>query len=380
MLSVATNSGSDSALQGLSALNRKMDTTRDRITSGLKVQTARDDGATFAIATRLKSDQALRMTVQNNLSRAQSILDVAESSAENIGDLLNQMHERALMLNDTSLSADAQQSVRNDLNALNHQLDQTAKNSRFGGINLLESSGAAGKSWGRPYAGIITNGTSYANYDVGSGAGKMTFYLELHNVTSANVNINWGDGTAYAYSYSSGTALNDNTPIVHDYESGQGNRSMTYAITTNGPGGAGGTSGFHIPGINYQPEDTTNITAYTSGDTVSLTHKPMTSSDLGLDSLDSLAASDVLTAVEAAQASVSSDTASIGSQQNRVDRIAAANLKQADALEAAHGQLVDSDLTAESAHWQAEQVHQKLIQQSLAIANAAPKALLQLFN
>ncbi|ESQ92388.1 flagellin [Asticcacaulis benevestitus] len=380
MLSLLSNEGSMSARQGLASLNQKMDTTRAQIASGLKVQSARDNGAAYAIATRVKSDQMSQGVVQNNLSRAQSIVDVARGSAETITDLLGQMHERAPMLNDTSLSPEALQSVRDDLNALNSQLDSTAKTSDFNGINLLQTSGKATKNWGRPYGGIVGGGSSYVNYDAGNGAGRMDFYLNLHNVNSANVNIDWGDGSQYTFNYSSGPAFTDNKVIQHDYEAGWDNHTMTYSISASGPGGAGGTSGFHIPGVNFIPADTTEITAYASGETVSMTHKPMGSADLGLNDLNSLDAATVLSTVEAALSTTLDSAAYFGTLQNRLERMSASSVKRADVLETAHGDLVDADLAKQSALWQADQTQQSLIQQSLAIANSAPRVLLQLFN
>ena len=76
-LSVNTNSSANIALQQLSILNTKIQSTQLRITTGLKVSGPKDDAATFQIATRLRGDVAGLGAVKTALANGDSIVSAA---------------------------------------------------------------------------------------------------------------------------------------------------------------------------------------------------------------------------------------------------------------------------------------------------------------
>ena len=86
------------------------------------------------------------------------------------------------------------------------------------------------------------------------------------------------------------------------------------------------------------------------------------------------------TAMDAAIVSVSSALAALGSSAKRVDIQSVFTTKLMDIVKQGVGNLVDADLAKESANLQARQIKQQLGVQALAIANAGPQAILQLFN
>ena len=94
--SVNTNVGAMVALRSLNAINGELNTVLRRISTGLKVSSARDDPATWAIAQTQRAESRALTAVMGSLQRGQSIADVALSGAETISDLLVQMKEKAL--------------------------------------------------------------------------------------------------------------------------------------------------------------------------------------------------------------------------------------------------------------------------------------------
>eukprot|EP01042_Synura_sphagnicola_P014878 gene14878-18827_t len=197
MLSVVTNAGADDTLRTLSAINARLAVTQQHLSTGKKISSAKDDGAGFIISKKIQSDQAETSTLRDSLLRAQSILDVTQTAASDITDIITQMKAKALLLTDTSLDANAQQAIKDDLGALSQQLDKSAKNATFAGINLLTASKQPSQTWGRPYGGFITYGTSYWNYNAGKGSGRMDVALAFGNTSDIDATINWGDGTSY---------------------------------------------------------------------------------------------------------------------------------------------------------------------------------------
>jgi flagellin len=141
--SVNTNVGAMIALQSLGAINGELSKVLRRISTGLKVSSARDDPATWAIAQSQRAESRSLNAVMGSLQRGQSIVDVAISGAESISDLLMQMKEKALAASDATLSASDKAALSEDYVALRKQIDLAAGNATFGGISLI-SAGSTG--------------------------------------------------------------------------------------------------------------------------------------------------------------------------------------------------------------------------------------------
>ena len=96
MASVNTNYGAMVALQQLNSTNKDLETTQSRINTGLKVSSAKDNGAIYAIAQGMRADVAGFGVVSESLARASSTVDVALAAGEAISDLMIEMKEKAL--------------------------------------------------------------------------------------------------------------------------------------------------------------------------------------------------------------------------------------------------------------------------------------------
>ena len=140
MNSINTNIGAMVALQNLNAINRDLQTTQNRISTGLKVASAKDDGATWAIAQKQRSTVSSLDAVKESLSRNASVIDVALTAGESVSDLLSQLRDKALEASDTSLDSTARSALQNDFVAIRNQITKTLSNAGFNGINLLDGS------------------------------------------------------------------------------------------------------------------------------------------------------------------------------------------------------------------------------------------------
>ena len=77
MASVNTNYGASIALQNLNKTNSELERTQNRINTGMKVSSAKDSGAIFAIATSQRAAASAQDSVRSSIQRGQSIVDVA---------------------------------------------------------------------------------------------------------------------------------------------------------------------------------------------------------------------------------------------------------------------------------------------------------------
>jgi len=140
MLSVNTNANAMTALQYLSKTQAEMSKTQTAISTGYKVASAKDDGATYAIAQNMRGNVAAYNAVTDSLNRGMSSVDVAMSAGQSISDLLVQMKAKALSAADTSLDTASRQALNNDFTALRDQITTITKNAVFNGFNLVDGS------------------------------------------------------------------------------------------------------------------------------------------------------------------------------------------------------------------------------------------------
>jgi len=138
--SVNTNTGSLIALQYLNATQGQLAQTQSAINSGLRVSSARDDGAIYAIAQNQRGTVAGYTAVINSIQNATSAVDVALSAGQSISDLLIQMKQKALAAADSSLDTASRQALNANFTALRDQITTIVKNAVFNGFNLVDGS------------------------------------------------------------------------------------------------------------------------------------------------------------------------------------------------------------------------------------------------
>ena len=138
--SVNTNNGAAIALQYLNATQGQLDRTQSAINSGLKVASAKDDGAIYAIAQNQRGLIAGYESVTNSLNNGSSAIDVALSAGQSISDLLIQMKQKALSAADSSLDTASRQALNANFTALRDQITTIVKNAVFNGFNLVDGS------------------------------------------------------------------------------------------------------------------------------------------------------------------------------------------------------------------------------------------------
>jgi flagellin len=208
MLSVNTNTGAMIALQYLDQTNSQLQTAQNEVSSGLKVASPADDGATFAIAQNMRGEVAGYSAVTDSLNRGTSAVDVAMSAGQSISDLLIQMKQTALSASDASLDTASRQALNEDFTALRDQIATVVQNASFNGFNLIDGSTsqitALASSDGSKritvsaenmsLSGSVVTITSTASISTQSAASTMVSTVEtsLTNVDSALAQLSSG--------------------------------------------------------------------------------------------------------------------------------------------------------------------------------------------
>jgi len=139
--SVNTNVGAMVALQNLNSTNSQLATTQSRINTGLKVASAKDNGAVWAIAQNQRATSQSLDAVKDSLQRGQSTVDVALAGGESVSDLLLQMKSKALAASDTTLDTNSRIALNDDFKSLRDQIQKAVDNAEFNGTNMLKNGG-----------------------------------------------------------------------------------------------------------------------------------------------------------------------------------------------------------------------------------------------
>ena len=141
LYSVNTNRDAMIALQNLNVTGAELGVTQNRISTGRKVDSAKDNGSTWAIAQSMRGTSTSLNAVKDSLQRSQSTLDVALAGGTAVSDLLLQMKEKALAASDTTLDTAGRSALNEDFKALRDQLAKTVANADFNGTNMIKSGG-----------------------------------------------------------------------------------------------------------------------------------------------------------------------------------------------------------------------------------------------
>lgn len=158
MTSLITNSSAMNALQTLKSVNKNLQTTQGRISSGLNITSSKDSAAYFQISETMKGDSAAYASINEGLTLTKNSTATARLGAETIQDLSEQFIEKVSFAQGAKGGLTE---IENDLNELVKQMETTLSQSTFNGDDML----GAGS-----YASDVTAGTIDAATGVLTGS------------------------------------------------------------------------------------------------------------------------------------------------------------------------------------------------------------------
>lgn len=184
MISVNTNIGAMAAIQNLRSTNSDMQTTQNAISTGRKVDSAKDNGAVWTIANKMISDVKAYDRVRESNERAGAILDTAISATEAIMELLNEMKGKALAATQPGLSTGSQGALNADFIQLRDQITNIIANASFDGTNMVGATPASAISLGDA-AGANSITVAGANMSLGGAVVTVTGTSDVSSVANA---------------------------------------------------------------------------------------------------------------------------------------------------------------------------------------------------
>jgi flagellin len=136
MLSVNSNYGASIALQSLNSTNKELNSVQNSISTGLKVSSARDNGAVYAIAEGQRARVSSVAAIKDGIDRASSTVDVALAAGKSVGEILQKLKAKAVAAQADDLTADQRTALQTDFASLRQQIDTIANAAQFNGANL----------------------------------------------------------------------------------------------------------------------------------------------------------------------------------------------------------------------------------------------------
>lgn len=402
-MSILTNNSAMVALQTLKGINMGLNEVQSQISTGLKVGTAKDNAATFAISQVMRSDVAGFQSISDSLDLGASTLAVASNATDQISNLLNEI--KGKIVNSGEAGFDAQ-TIQNEIVSLRDQVTSIVGAAQFNGTNLIDgTSGALNilSSLDRDASGAVTTSNiTVAAQNLNTAAGAVRGGLAgstgvTTNADDASFTLDAGftaDGSNALVIDSSNFAAGDQISVT------VGDQTATYSISAadlaaSDPDAAIATSvrdavlSLNVAGlvVDYDSgsADTLDFGNDGAGNGDTIVTASVTS--VGTGGLAALAGIDVtadpaaaLTDIEALIQTTINTQAALGTAERRVEIQSTFQSTLIDSFKSGIGSLVDADLEEASARLQSLQVQQQLGTQSLSIANQAPQSILSLFR
>jgi flagellin len=139
-LAIATNNAALNAAASASSVNRDMETSMARLSSGKRINSASDDAAGVAISSRLSAEiRGTDQAIRNSLD-GQALIDTAEGAHKEIENILQRMREVAVQsANDTNNGQD-RANLQAEMDAMITEIDRIAGTTTWAGTQLMDDS------------------------------------------------------------------------------------------------------------------------------------------------------------------------------------------------------------------------------------------------
>ena len=160
MFRINTNVLAITGQRNLFQTGKDLNTRMERLSSGLRINHAADDAAGLTASESMRSQLAGFQTANDNMSRAITLLQTADSGLEQIGNMLIRLKELAEQSADGTLNASNRSGLSTEAAALIAEIDRIASSTTFNGISLIDSAGVASSRTNLTF--YVGDGTSTA--------------------------------------------------------------------------------------------------------------------------------------------------------------------------------------------------------------------------
>ena len=390
-LTVNTNIASLNTQRNLNKSSAALDTSLQRLSTGSRINSAKDDAAGLQIANRLSSQiNGLNVAVKNSTDGI-SMAQTAEGALQQSTAILQRMRDLSLQSANGSNSEGERKALNSEVTELKKELDRISNTTTFGGKKLLDGSfdtttfqvGSAANETisvkidemsadsldGDFYETTLATATGTAATASGSVAVGLTVNGTAVSVTAK---IKVGDNVA-AMNQSIATAINDANMGVGAFVQDNGSITLMSGLDSDGAASA-------LTGNITQTLTGGGGLAVGSASTTANTTAATTSKMSEVDISTVQGAQEAVLVIDQAIQKIDAQRADLGAVQNRFDQTIANLQNIGENVSASRGRIQDTDFAAETANLSKNQVLQQAGTAILAQANQLPQAVLSLLR
>ena len=379
MATINTNMSANIAANSMTRNERSMSSTMERLSTGLRINSAKDDAAGLAISSKMTSQiNGLNQAVRN-ANDAISMIQVAEGAMKEVTNMFQRMRELAVQAISDSNTTSDRTALNNEYKQLSAEVQRVAENTQWNGTNILDGArtqttfqiGAnASQTIAVDFGDLGQDGATAAfgganTQDAATGDLTVTGTATDGDVISFKI-----DDTNFATITLTGTNLTNF------------NAGGTAAITLGGTATTGAaatiTAAMKSAGVITLTDDNSSDATFALTDvTVSRGHHAPTAAT---DITSSTLADSALGVLDAAITNVNSTRAGLGASMSRLE-YASDNLQNvAQNTASARSRVMDADYAAETTELARTQIIQQASTAMLAQANQSQQAVLALLR
>jgi flagellin len=358
---INTNIASLNTQRNLNASQSSLNTSIQRLSSGLRVNSAKDDAAGLAIADRMNSQIKGLAVAQRNANDGISMAQTAEGALSTVTDNLQRMRELAVQASNGTNSAQDRKTLNDEYKQLSSEVFRVLNGTSFNGQNLFTGAGQG------------------ASAGTGSDSANVKSSLTLSFQVGANVQDN---------------KLNDQITITLDDLSNNGTMSDVIGTSAKGLIGLGDTAGVSTAQNTYTSAKAKLDNLFATGSTLTATalaasavtlQKAVDSAKLALDKAVAApsAQSDAqkaITNLDKAISLISSKRAEFGAVQNRFSAVISNLQVSSENITSSRSRIMDTDYAEASTQLSKTQIIQQAATAMLAQANQQPQSVLSLLK
>lgn len=395
---INTNIASLNAQRNLNSSQGSLATSLQRLSTGLRINSAKDDAAGLAVSQRMSAQiRSLNQAVRN-ANDGVSMLQTAESGMNEIQNMLQRMKELGSQAANGTIGDTERGYLGLEISQLKNEIDAISGKTTFNGQYILNGSLTSTQSGtSTALAGVAAGAGAISNIDVSGAVSGTTFTLadDGTNGVTLSATINGNNVTQTILYANAAVAANSSTTL--DFS------QLGVKITI-----AGGTAGDTGANVVAALDGLTVVTAASSGSltlqvgsgtsvndqlTVSFADARITgNANAAITTLRNAItaftggtstqteATTLMSAVDGALDYFSSERAKFGAVQNRLESTVTNLQANSENLSASRSRITDADFAAETANLTRAQILQQAGTAMLAQANALPQNVLTLLR
>ena len=397
-MSINTNVVSINAQRNLALSGGSLATSMQRLSSGLRVNSAKDDAAGLAIAERMSTQVRGLAVASRNANDGISLAQTAEGALSKVGDMLQRMRELAVQAGNATNSKSDREALNAELVQLRDEVDRVAKTTSFNGKKVLDGSFTGGVFQVGANSGDNITVGALANTKVDQlgktefGTGSVIGITEgsktdaASNMTNADVTI----VITGANQVSAQVTIAKDADVTGDEALGRVVQAINSKTADTGIVAFLAEDG---KSIQYRAEKnadgvlasaTMAVSGTAAGVTALLANPTTANADqTGIHKMDiktQAGAWESLQRIDSALDKVSSARAELGAIQTRFEKSIENIDIQQENISAARGRITDADFAQETANLSRTQILQQAGTAMVAQANQLPQQVLQLLQ